>query len=114
MWRGFELQVDPLVTPCPGTRLACHARRLMKLFERSAGEILWCAELLPPTFGVRVMLVDSFFPDPGGFGRLREVDAHALVHDRMPWKCVIDEKHDDARVLTRDPGVHRLMHAVNQ
>lgn len=86
----------------------------MKLFERRAVEVLWRPECLPPTLGVRVMLVDSFHPGTRGFRRMREVDSNALVHDRVSWKRVIHEQHRDAAVLARDPGVHRLMQAVNQ
>jgi hypothetical protein len=46
----------------------------MKLFERRAGEVLWCPERLPPTFGVRVMLVNSFYQ---GTGRFKRKEAYA-------------------------------------
>ena len=49
----------------------------MKLFERRAVEVLWRPQRLPSTLGVRVMLVDSFYPGTGGFGRVRKVDSHA-------------------------------------
>jgi len=45
---------------------------------------------------------------------MRQPDLHALVRNRMPWQRVIHKQHGDARTPTRDPGVDRLMQAVNQ
>ena len=68
---------------------------------------------LPLTLGVRVMLVDSLGPGTRRLWRMRQLDSHALVHDGVSWQRVIHEQDGDAGVLARDPGVHRLMHAVD-
>ena len=46
----------------------------MKLFERGAVEVLRRPQRLPPTLGVRMMLVDSLDPGTRGFWRLRQLD----------------------------------------
>ena len=45
---------------------------------------------------------------------MRQMDAHPLADDRVPRQRVIHEQHGDAGVVTRDPGVDRLMQSVNQ
>src|SRR5688572_11505007 len=113
---GGQLRVksDLSVAPSPWARLPCQPRSRIKVIARGSVEILRLSQRTPSGLGIRVMLVDSLDPRRGGFGRLRENDPHALLHDRVSWKRVIHEQYRDAGVLARDPGVHRVMQPVNQ
>ena len=45
---------------------------------------------------------------------MRKVNSHARWRDRVARQRVIHEQRSDAGVVTRDPGVHRLVQTVHQ